>query len=248
MNSNDQQIVNEQQYPTTSKYDYEGITGTWLLIPAKFHILLLAILLPIILWVLPNVSFNGEFRFIFADYKYYFAGIVVIFFLSSAFLSSLKAKQVSAMKNAQKNTPKVTSKPGPGIPKSRIPQSNERENPVSQNGAVSVKVKKTSGVMPNARTQAPKPTVPKKNNHEKSSDTKKSAPKVQLNQSSHSAISQGNDVKATTITSTSTTKISATKRKTTAKKESELSGKKEAPKKATTRRPRKKPEQMDLDL
>lgn len=81
------------QHPT-SKYDYDGITGTWLLIPAKFHILICALLLPIIIWVFPLVHFKGEFRYIFADYRYYIAGATAIFCLSSAILSIIKAKQV----------------------------------------------------------------------------------------------------------------------------------------------------------
>lgn len=81
------------QHPS-SKYDYDGITGTWLLIPAKFHILILALLLPIIIWVLPSVPFKGEFQYIFADYRYYIAGAMAIFCISSAILSIIKAKQV----------------------------------------------------------------------------------------------------------------------------------------------------------
>lgn len=91
--NDDQQLLKETQYPT-SKYDYDGITGTWLLIPAKFHILMLAIALPVILWMFPFIHLKGNYRYIFADYRYYIAGAVTLFCLASALLSILKAKQV----------------------------------------------------------------------------------------------------------------------------------------------------------
>ena len=91
--NHDQQLLKETQYPT-SKYDYDGITGVWLLIPPKFHLLILAILLPLILWVLPHINFKGNFRYIFADYRYYLAIGISLFFIASALLSIVKAKQV----------------------------------------------------------------------------------------------------------------------------------------------------------
>lgn len=93
MNNDNPQLMKELQHPT-SKYDYDGITGTWLLIPAKFHILMLAIALPVILWMFPFIHLKGNYRYIFADYRYYIAGAVTIFCLASTFLSILKAKQV----------------------------------------------------------------------------------------------------------------------------------------------------------
>lgn len=93
MNNDNSQLMKELQHPT-SKYDYDGITGTWLLIPAKFHILMLAIALPVILWMFPFIHLKGNYRYIFADYRYYIAGAVTIFCLASTFLSILKAKQV----------------------------------------------------------------------------------------------------------------------------------------------------------
>lgn len=93
MNNNNSQLAKELQHPT-SKYDYDGITGTWLLIPAKIHILLLAITLPVILWMFPYVQLKGNYRYVFADYRYYIAGAVSIFCIASALLSIIKAKQV----------------------------------------------------------------------------------------------------------------------------------------------------------
>ncbi|UNM95021.1 G-protein coupled receptor [Ignatzschineria rhizosphaerae] len=93
MNNNNSQLAKELQHPT-SKYDYDGITGTWLLIPAKIHILLLAIALPVILWMFPYVQLKGNYRYVFADYRYYIAGAVSIFCIASALLSIIKAKQV----------------------------------------------------------------------------------------------------------------------------------------------------------
>ena len=60
MNHKNQQSLKESNAPA-SKYDYDGITGTWLLIPARIHLLLLAIVLPVIIWVLPNIPFKGNF-------------------------------------------------------------------------------------------------------------------------------------------------------------------------------------------
>lgn len=93
MNNDNPQLMKELQHPT-AKYDYDGITGTWLLIPAKFHILMLAIALPIILWMFPFIHLKGNYRYVFADYRYYIAGAVTIFCLASTFLSIIKAKQV----------------------------------------------------------------------------------------------------------------------------------------------------------
>ena len=122
MSNNNQQLSKEIQYPT-SKYDYDGITGTWLLIPVKFHLLMLAISLPIILWVLPNVSFKGDFRFLLADYKYFLAGAVTLFFIASALLSALKAKQVGLrIRPANRVQQQVIAKIGPGKPAALFPK------------------------------------------------------------------------------------------------------------------------------
>lgn len=156
----DQQLLKETQHPT-SKYDYDGITGVWLLIPPKFHLLILAVLLPLILWVFPHINFKGNFRYIFADYRYYLAGGISLFFIASALLSIMKAKQVGGKVRPTSNVgaqvipKKVTPKKGNSTSKSG---EKSRSNPT-----LSVKSRRTPAkttANPSQKSQAsPKENV-----------------------------------------------------------------------------------------
>ncbi len=112
MTNENSRLTSTLQHPTSS-YDYDGITGTWLLIPAKFHILMLAITLPVIIWMFPFIHLKGDYRYVFADYRYYIAGAVTIFSLSSAILSIIKAKQVGnrLRPTSEVHRPSVTKVP-----------------------------------------------------------------------------------------------------------------------------------------
>lgn len=156
----DQQLLKETQHPT-SKYDYDGITGVWLLIPPKFHLLILAVLLPLILWVFPHINFKGNFRYIFADYRYYLAGGISLFFIASALLSIMKAKQVgrkvrpTSNVGAQVIPKKVTSKKGNSTSKSG---GKSRSNPT-----LSVKSRRTTPAKITASSSQKSQASPKEN-------------------------------------------------------------------------------------
>lgn len=139
--NDDQQLLKETQYPT-SKYDYDGITGVWLLIPPKFHLLILAILLPLILWVFPYINFKGNFRYIFADYRYYLAGGISLFFIASALLSIIKAKQVGGKVRPTSNVgAQVVPKKGRATKKTPLRQSTRQ----STSKAGESNIKQTAG-------------------------------------------------------------------------------------------------------
>lgn len=110
MNNDHPRLMKELQHPTQT-YDYDGITGTWLLIPPKIHILMLALALPVIIWMLPFVHLKGNFRYLFTDYRYYIAGAVTLFCLASALLSLLKEKQVLANSGASRGLKKSEASP-----------------------------------------------------------------------------------------------------------------------------------------
>lgn len=150
MNNDNPQLIKAMQHPT-AKYDYDGITGTWLLIPAKFHILMLAIALPIILWMLPFIHLKGNYRYVFADYRYYIAGAVTLFCIASALLSILKAKQVRhrirpmSEVNRQGVTKPSNRRPKKALasvekpPKIHIGHIKKSLNPLAKNKAKEVK-------------------------------------------------------------------------------------------------------------
>lgn len=159
MNHN-QQLQKETQHPT-SKYDYDGITGVWLLIPPKFHLLILAVLLPLILWVFPHINFKGNFRYIFADYRYYLAGGISLFFIASALLSIVKAKQVRGKVRPTNNIgAQVIPKKGGNLPKRTTKSRSTVPLSIKNRSTTSVKAKTTnshkSKNTPNANTNTGK--------------------------------------------------------------------------------------------
>lgn len=271
MSNNNQQLSKEIQYPT-SKYDYDGITGTWLLIPVKFHLLMLAISLPIILWVLPNVSFKGDFRFLLADYKYFLAGAVTLFFIASALLSALKAKQVGLrIRPANRVQQQVIAKIGPGKPAALFPKKKRAAvhvGHVSRNNGVkpretekdsnkgadkgSENPQKSDTAQATEATQAIHAVTTKKAEPAKATITKVTAAKI-----TGSTPKKATDAPKTVAkTSAKTTIKSATKKSTN--KSSNINKKpavtaasleeKIAAKTAPKQRRRKNPDQMHLDL
>lgn len=203
MNNDHPQLMKELQHPT-AKYDYDGITGTWLLIPAKFHILMLAIALPIILWMFPFIHLKGNYRYIFADYRFYIAGAVSIFCLASALLSIVKARQVKyrirpisdvTRQSVKRSTPqnRRTPKAAPAsekYPKIRVGQikknlhtsaktedkSNASPKNTATNNATKEKVADviTNGVMKTATQNSTKSPSPKASTKPRKTVTTKS--------------------------------------------------------------------------
>lgn len=225
MNHKNQQSLKENSAPV-SKYDYDGITGTWLLIPARIHLLLLAVVLPVIIWVLPNIHFKGNFRYIFVDYRYLFAGAFALFCIASALLSIVKAKQVkSRIRPTNSVRPQIIAKTGPG-------------RPVNQG---------TNATAPNTRKTSAKETVtdPKSPTASKPSVIKK---KITQQINTKSAFPQS---KPKTATKTVAKQVNAP-RQTKGVKEALLPSAEKAvsAKKAPTKpkQSRRKPEQMKLDI
>lgn len=250
MNHNDTQLLKKIHAPA-SKYDYDGITGTWLLIPARIHLLLLAITLPIIIWVLPNISFRGDFRFILADYKYYFAGAFTIFCVASALLSIVKAQQVkSRVRPTNHIGTQIIAKTGPGRP---AQSSTKKEAPAPHLGhvrrkesqQVSGKVKQTEKTHSEKAQSEKKAAVLKKPSvvaaTEQPKSTRVQAPKTMSEQplKTSASVKTPPQKKVTTRKNSSTTNI-----KQAATKSNQSAPSQPAPKKRT----RKKPEQMKLDL
>ncbi|MHC5224717.1 hypothetical protein [Ignatzschineria sp. LJL83] len=259
------------QHPT-SKYDYDGITGTWLLIPAKIHILICALLLPIIIWVLPLVHFKGEFRYIFTDYRYYIAGATAIFCFASAILSIIKAKQVkqrlrpmsrvsnqvvakkpvpSSESKAQNNIPK-NNKTSDKHPKVHIGQVASKKPP-QKNGSKNV----TNNTEPTT-SSATKPVstdAPKSSNTSSSNTTRKRTSKTvhqdntKSNTQSKATTSSNTEKlkKATTSKVTENTSTDIPKKANSTKKAS--STPKSAKNKTTaSTKSQKNSKQMQLDL
>ncbi len=94
-------------------YDYDGITGVWLRLPYKIHLLIGLLSLPIIYWALPNIPFrNAGVRYFFYDYRLHLMIAATIFCLSSALLSLLKRLQVQgSVRPLQQNEPQVHPNP-----------------------------------------------------------------------------------------------------------------------------------------
>lgn len=273
MSNNNQQLSKEIQYPT-SKYDYDGITGTWLLIPVKFHLLMLAISLPIILWVLPNVSFKGDFRFLLADYKYFLAGAVTLFFIASALLSALKAKQVGLrIRPVNRVQQQVIAKIGPGKPAALFPKKKRaavhvghvsrnngvkrRETEKDSNKGADKGTENPQKIDAAEATQAIHAATTKKADLAKTEPAKATITKAAAAKVTRSTPKKGTDAPKTVAkTSAKTTIKSATKKSTN--KSSNINKKpavtaasleeKIAAKTAPKQRRRKNPDQMHLDL
>lgn len=79
----------------SSKYDYDGIAGTWLAIPPIVHLIFAIIALAVLLFLLPHISFRGPLKYIFSDYQVPIGIAIALFFSASALLSKLKSYQVN---------------------------------------------------------------------------------------------------------------------------------------------------------
>lgn len=238
MNNNDPQLQKQLHSPA-SKYDYDGITGTWLLIPARIHLLLLAISLPVIIWVLPNMSFKGEFRYILADYKYYFAAAFALFCIASALLSILKAQQVkSRIRPTNRVGAQIIAKAGPGRPASPTKRVSTPPNlgHVRRNNAEAVNIKSATASQNQKKLATQDISEAKPLPADKKVRAK--APKKEQPLAKKSV-----PLPATIISKKVTSPKSSTSRSTHAKKEA-LDTPPSQPKKRT----QKKPEQMKLDI
>lgn len=238
MNNDDQQLK-EIHHPST-KYDYDGLTGTWLLIPAKFHLLMLAILLPIIIWVLPNIHFKGNYRYFLADYRYHLAIFVAVFGIASTLLSILKSKQVTKqIRPTNKVRRQIIAKTGPAKPLSlsKKPEKNGihvghiRPNEASPLKRILAKKAPKAALKEAPLNEALTQPVPSKK-------TSSKGPKIALKKSE-------NDPSATAAKKPAKPAKAST---VTPKKDTSTKAKTDTPKKRRTKKTEQKPEQMDLDL
>lgn len=248
MSNNNQQLSKKIQYPT-SRYDYDGITGTWLLIPVKFHLLMLAISLPIILWVLPNVGFKGDFRFLLADYKYFLAGAVTLFFIASALLSALKAKQVGLrIRPANRVQQQVIAKIGPGKPAALFPQKKRAAvyvGHISRNSSTKADKSSEKGTEKQQKMGLAQATSTKKADLAKAESATATITKIAAAKVTRTTPKKSTDA-SKTATKKSTNKSSNINKKpavTAASLEEKI-----AAKTAPKQRSRKNPDQMHLDL
>lgn len=233
MNNDNSQLMKELQHPT-SKYDYDGITGTWLLIPAKFHILMLAIALPVILWMFPFVHLKGNYRYVFADYRYYIAGAVTIFCLASTLLSIIKAKQVrNRLRPMNDITRQGVTKPSGKRPKKTTNDTKPKVHIGHIKKSLSSSVKRKTKSTEKESLQAESPLTQHKVAEVITKGVHKTAEKNALKKPKNSS--------QTSVKSRSTSKPPKNK-------ELELqTSPKSRPKTSTSKR-KKNPQQMQLDL
>ncbi|HIW05748.1 MAG TPA: hypothetical protein H9889_00245 [Candidatus Ignatzschineria merdigallinarum] len=206
MTNEHSQLTKELQHPT-SKYDYDGITGTWLLIPAKFHILMLAIAIPVILWMFPFIHLKGNYRYVFADYRYYIAGAVAIFCISSAFLSVVKARQV---KNRLRPLSEISRA---GV--TRSPRNNHKISPATakhpQINLTQIQ-KKSSGTQKSVTSKNDQPSKSTVQAQRKQKASSQKSPVAAPNTKAKTA-SNNSPSKNSAKPQTSTEKVSTPKRK-----------------------------------